>query len=79
MVGVESKESTTAKLSKGVGQNLKLRPETHFSVTAQFIISLSFFCIDDGDSPTISRQHGEMTLKLSVSELFSHQRVANRV
>jgi hypothetical protein len=44
MVGVESKDSTIAKLGKIAGQNFRLRPElrpeTHF-VTAQFIISLS--------------------------------------
>jgi hypothetical protein len=48
MVGVGSKDSTIAKLSKSAGQNFRLRselrPETHFAVTAQFIISLSSLC-----------------------------------
>jgi hypothetical protein len=41
MVGVEGKESTKAKLGKGAVQAFKLRPETYFCVTAQFIISRS--------------------------------------
>ncbi len=34
-----------------MGQNFRLRPETHFGATAQFIISLSLFAIDDENSP----------------------------
>jgi hypothetical protein len=70
MVGVESKDSTKAKLGKSAGQNFRLRselrPETHFAVTAQFIISLSLPLPSTTKTvPTISRQHGEVVLTLS--------------
>lgn len=41
MVGVVGKESTMTKLGHGAGQHFRLRPETYFRVTAQFVISLS--------------------------------------
>jgi hypothetical protein len=77
MVGVESKDSTIAKLSKGAGRiqtQTKLRPETLSAVTVQFIISLSPLPSTTKTVPGISRQHGEVVLTLSVSGLFSlHQ------
>jgi hypothetical protein len=69
MVGVESKDSTIAKLGKSAGQNFRLRPElrpeTYFTITAQFIISLSLplpSTTKTAPAPTISGQYGEVVL-----------------
>jgi hypothetical protein len=54
MVGVEEKDSTITKLGRGAKREFKLRSETYFDITVQFVISLSLPSTTT-IAPTISR------------------------